>query len=262
MASTASRSSVRLSRQTIRHYRTQKSPSLTCPLGSTSRTFATSAPRPSEEAATEAPRWSYTPERMKAPFPIGTGPKRYVAKTPWLVNEDPKKLDNALNTFLGCDGDRLLSDDLKWLAVTHKSFDQARRGFNDRIGFLGRQICIMEAMQSIINSPPHYDSIPLDPYADKRQPFENSALRSLDNLYGRQPLDIFKIEKVAKLALATGLAEVVRWRPRMPDNIVGSGLHPVLTGAVYAIIGAIALHNGGKIANKIARERVLRKLSQ
>lgn len=53
------------------------------------------------------------------------------------MNEDPKKLDDALNKFLGRDGERLLPDELKWLAVTHKSFDQGRRGFNDRLAFLG-----------------------------------------------------------------------------------------------------------------------------
>lgn len=31
----------------------------------------------------------------------------------------------------------MLSDEVKWLAVTHKSFDQGRRGFNDRLAFLG-----------------------------------------------------------------------------------------------------------------------------
>lgn len=31
----------------------------------------------------------------------------------------------------------MLTDEVKWLAVTHKSFDHGRRGFNDRLAFLG-----------------------------------------------------------------------------------------------------------------------------
>jgi hypothetical protein len=31
----------------------------------------------------------------------------------------------------------VLSDEVKWLAVTHKSFDHGRRGFNDRLAYLG-----------------------------------------------------------------------------------------------------------------------------
>ena len=39
--------------------------------------------------------------------------------------------------LLGRDGHKLLSEETKWLAVTHKSFDHGRRGFNDRLAFLG-----------------------------------------------------------------------------------------------------------------------------
>jgi large subunit ribosomal protein L15 len=81
------------------------------------------------------PRWDRTPERMKATFsPHQT---KDPARSRWKVNESPQKLDEALTKFLGRDGDRMLPDELKWLAVTHKSFDQGRRGFNDRLAFLG-----------------------------------------------------------------------------------------------------------------------------
>ncbi|KAI0966666.1 RNase III domain-containing protein [Xylaria arbuscula] len=263
MATNSSRSAVSLSRQALRHYRPQNGRSVSRPLASPStstcsRTFATSPCRPSEAAAAEAPRWSYTPERMKAPF------SPHITKNParsrWRVNEDPQKLDNALNSFLGRDGERMLPEELKWLAVTHKSFDQGRRGFNDRLAFLGRQICNKEAMESIITSPPNYDGIPTDPYAEKRQPFEDPGLRSLDNLSGSQPNDIFTPEKLTKLALATGLTEVVRWKPRMPENEIGSGLNIVMSGAVYSLIGAIALQSGGKAAGRIVRERIMKRL--
>lgn len=57
----------------------------------------------------------------------------------WSVNEDPKLLDAMYNRFLGRDGDRLLPDEIKWLAVTHKSFDQGRRGFNTKLAYYGME---------------------------------------------------------------------------------------------------------------------------
>lgn len=57
----------------------------------------------------------------------------------FLVNEDPAALDDVYRKMLGKDGDQILPEELKWLAVTHKSFDHARRGFNDRLAYLGMQ---------------------------------------------------------------------------------------------------------------------------
>jgi len=31
----------------------------------------------------------------------------------------------------------MLSEEVKWLAITHRSFDQGRRGFNDRLTNMG-----------------------------------------------------------------------------------------------------------------------------
>lgn len=130
MASSTPRSAARLARQTVRSCKSQ---SIT-PSCRSSTSFSTSTIRRSEQL-NEPPRWAHTPERMKAPF------SPHITKDPtrsaWKVNEDPKKLDDALNNFLGRDAERMLPDELKWLAVTHKSFDQGRRGFNDRLAFLG-----------------------------------------------------------------------------------------------------------------------------
>lgn len=73
---------------------------------------------------------------MKAPF-------AWRIKDPnkkWEVNNDPEKLDRFYNNFLGRGGDSLLTEEVKWLAVTHKSFDQGRRGFNDRLAFMGMEL--------------------------------------------------------------------------------------------------------------------------
>lgn len=55
----------------------------------------------------------------------------------WHVNSNPEVLDTMYNQLLGPAGSKMLPDELKWLAVTHKSFDQGRRGFNDRLAMLG-----------------------------------------------------------------------------------------------------------------------------
>ncbi|KAI0166942.1 ribonuclease-III-like-domain-containing protein [Hypoxylon sp. FL1284] len=253
MALSTSRSAARLARQAPRCCKAQP----VTPSFRPAAAFSTSEARRSEYPDAR-PRWSYTPERMKAPFSphITKDPARSV----WHVNDDPKKLDEVLNRFLGHDGERILPEELKWLAVTHKSFDQGRRGFNDRLAFLGRQICALECTQSIITSPPAFIEPENDPFAHRRKPFEDSVLLSVDNLSARQPNDIFSLAKLAKLAVDTGLNQVVRWKPRMPDNIKGSGLEPVMSGAVYAIVGAVALQNGGKMASRIVRERIMKRL--
>lgn len=55
----------------------------------------------------------------------------------WTVNEDPEKLDRMYNKYLGRNGEKMLTEEVKWLAITHKSYDQGRRGFNDRLAFFG-----------------------------------------------------------------------------------------------------------------------------
>ncbi|KAI8966146.1 RNase III domain-containing protein [Daldinia sp. FL1419] len=255
MASTTSRSTTRLARQAVRTC-SNKSVIPSC---RPAVSFSTSATRLTQDLD-QRPRWSYTPERMKAPFSphITKDPSRSV----WRVNESPEKLDEALRRFLGREGDRILPDELKWLAVTHKSFDQGRRGFNDRLAFLGRQICVFECTQYIIDSPSTYKGLENDPFADRREPFEDPALRGINNLFETQPSDVFDLTKLARLAIDTGLTNVVRWKPRMPENIKGSGFEPVMAGAIYAIVGAIALQRGGKIASRIVREKIMNRLRQ
>lgn len=70
---------------------------------------------------------------MKAPF----HPRVKDPAMAFTVNEDPALLDAMYAKFLGMGGENALSDEVKWLAVTHKSFDQGRRGFNDKLAFLG-----------------------------------------------------------------------------------------------------------------------------
>lgn len=97
-------------------------------------------PQPVERQAElqqhERPRWSYTPERMKGPgfsLNIVKDPRRTI----WRNNDDPAKVDAMYNRLLGTNGEKMLPDEIKWLAITHKSFDQGRRGFNTRLAYFG-----------------------------------------------------------------------------------------------------------------------------
>lgn len=83
------------------------------------------------------PRWSYTPPAMVAPIRSNPKPRPVRLQD---CNADPKRLDAFYRRMLGTGGERVLSEETKWLAVTHKSFDHGRRGFNERLAFLGTQI--------------------------------------------------------------------------------------------------------------------------
>lgn len=83
------------------------------------------------------PRWAHTPERLKGIHGFSLNHIKDPSRALWEVNEDPVKLDAFYDRFLGRDGSRMLSEDVKWLAVTHKSFDYGRRGFNTRLAYFG-----------------------------------------------------------------------------------------------------------------------------
>lgn len=89
----------------------------------------------------ERPRWQQTPRGMSMPVRIRSKPKN----NEWTCNSDPRKLDAMYVRLLGEGGEKLLSEEAKWLAITHKSFDQGRRGFNDRLSYLGMLLFILMA---------------------------------------------------------------------------------------------------------------------
>ncbi|KAK1750160.1 ribonuclease 3 [Echria macrotheca] len=220
------------------------------------RRLSSTPARPAEAEESERPRWSYTPEKMKAPFPIRVpkDPKRSV----WKVNEDPDVLDKMYNRLLGPNGEKMLPDEIKWLAVTHKSFDGGRRGFNTRLAYYGRHVLALETTRKILTSPA--TEIPAFEDVYQREPFRNAALDNIDKLNGKQPQDIIDKDKIVKLAHAIGLHEVIRWKPRLPENLQASGVGVILNTALYAIVGAISLQHGAEVAQRVVRERILKRL--
>ena len=63
-----------------------------------------------------------------------------VMNNDFQVNKDPEKLDRVYKRILGTGGNEMLTEEVKWLAVTHKSYDHGRRGYNDRLSYLGTSL--------------------------------------------------------------------------------------------------------------------------
>lgn len=198
---------------------------------------------------------------MTAPFRIRPQARGGV----FQVNEDPKRLDDAYLRMLGPGGDKVLGDEVKWLAVTHKSYDHGRRGFNDRLAYLGRRIIELQTSQALINSPQEKqwprDSNGL-PMPDQfgRKPYLHPALGGLQGLTDEAQSAVLSKQRLAQIAERYGLDKVTRWTPKRADNLEGSGMETVLMTSLYAIVGAIALERGGEIANKIVQDRILAPL--
>lgn len=196
-----------------------------------------------------------------APFRIRPQAKGGVFK----VNEDPKRLDDVYVRMLGPGGEKVLGDEVKWLAVTHKSFDHGRRGFNDRLAYLGRRIVELQTSQALINSPQE-TQWPRDergqPINDEfgRKPYLHPALSGLQGLTDEAEGLVLNKSRLSQIAERYGLDKVTRWTPKRADNLQGSGIETVLMTSLYAIVGAIALERGGEVANKVVQDKILAPL--
>ncbi|KAH0337334.1 RNase III domain protein, partial [Aureobasidium melanogenum] len=207
------------------------------------------------------PRWAATPSRMAMPVRARPGPRQRQSP-PFTVNSDPSLLDEAYTSFLGKNGDSVLPEEIKWLAVTHKSFDHARRGFNDKLAFLGKRLCDVQCSLALIEQPsqiPTYTKP--DPEATgKYKQYRHPAMRGVDNVSEFAKNKTLDKQRLASLARQYGLDAVVRWKPRNVDNLSSSGVDVVLAHTLYSIVGAVAMEKGGDFANKIVRERILNPL--
>lgn len=147
MALNSSRSAWSLSKQSLRPLRVSSTTTRPACRGVANLARQPTALRerddPLNEPLSEAdieqakPRWAYTPPALKAPYGFQLKEAKNPENSIWHVNEDPAKLDEFYERFLGYNGSRMLPEELKWLAVTHKSFDYGRRGFNTKLAFFG-----------------------------------------------------------------------------------------------------------------------------
>ncbi|CAD6583635.1 MAG: AP-1 complex subunit mu-1-Iike [Alectoria sarmentosa] len=177
---------------------------------------------------------------MKAPVRL----KPPVANYDFAVNEDPERLDEVYDRVLGAEGYKMLTDEVKWLAITHKSFDHGRRGFNDRLIYLGKMIVHLQTSLALFHASA---ATPFPETQDQygREPFRHPALDGLAGVSEENKYQILDRKRMAQLADKYGLDSVVRWKPRSM-NMKGSGLPTITSEALYAIVGAVALQKGGE----------------
>ncbi|KAM0795723.1 ribonuclease-III-like-domain-containing protein [Usnea florida] len=189
------------------------------------------------------------PVRSKPPTPNDDYP----------VNTDPRRLDKVYDQVLGRGGYQMLTEEVKWLAVTHKSFDHGRRGFNDRLALLGKRISELQISLALFHGS---SATPFAEMQDEygREPFRHPALDGLAGLSEESKYQMLNVKRTAQLAEKYQLDSVVRWKPKKITNLRGSGFPAVLSQALYAIVGAVALQKGGIVADNVVRERILSPL--
>ncbi|KAI4124601.1 MAG: hypothetical protein LQ338_004720 [Usnochroma carphineum] len=144
----------------------------------------------------------------------GVSNRSFRPARPFEVNEDPQKLDEAFIRVLGKQGDQMLTDEVKWLTVTHKSFDHGRRGFNDRLAYLGKRIVELQASLHMIAASA---AVPETTVPDQwgREPFRHPVLAGLAGLTKERKQAVLDKKRVAQLASKYGLTEVLRWKPKL-----------------------------------------------
>ncbi|MCJ1241829.1 hypothetical protein MMC14_009835 [Varicellaria rhodocarpa] len=190
---------------------------------------------------------------MQAPFRLRPAKPRVTR-----VNEDPELLDQAMIRVLGRGGDELLTDEVKWLSVTHKSFDHGRRGYNARLAYFGKRIVDLQTSIALVNTSTATLAPPVeDQYG--RMPFQHPALERLPLLNNETLHTSKELSRVASVAVKYRLIDVIRWEPKS-YSLKGSGSEKVSAQALYAIVGAVALQNGGQVAIRIVQERILSPL--
>lgn len=131
----------------------------------------------------------------------------------------------------------MLTEDVKWLAVTHKSYDHGRRGFNDRLAFLGmprstssgqsrrrsnkltwrvgvgkRLVDVHTTLALVHAAPDPLSAQATDQYG--RVPFQHPALGGLQNVTLQAKARMGDKRRVSQLAQQYGLGDVVRWKPK------------------------------------------------
>ncbi|KAF4555190.1 Hypothetical protein D9617_3g022620 [Elsinoe fawcettii] len=175
---------------------------------------------------------------------------------PFAVNDSPAVLDEMYTSLLGPSGHLLLPQELKWLAVTHKSFDHGWQGNNDRLAFFGKRIVDLQTSLALVGMP-RLRSWGQEEEMGRK---EDGLVGGLENLTPFAKGRVLERRRLAGLAREKGLEKVVRWKPKKAEDLQGSGVDTVLAHTLYAIVGALSLQRGGETTNKLVKERILAPL--
>ncbi|GAM83944.1 hypothetical protein ANO11243_019340 [Dothideomycetidae sp. 11243] len=236
-------------------------------LSSTSRSFSSTRITPQQQhdtAPSRAPsaRWeSAPPVPTKPSVALGQGRMPFKLRTPrqpaFRVPADDAAgnalLDGMYARLLGRGGELLLPHDVKWLAVTHKSFDHGWQGSNDRLALLGKRFLDVNVCLGLMNMPA------LSTWGGNED-VATGALGGLENVTPEAKSRVAEKRRVAALARQVGVGECMRWKPRNTTDLQSSGVDTVLAHTLYAIIGALTLHRGGNTTLQLVKERILTPL--
>jgi large subunit ribosomal protein L15 len=144
----------------------------------------------------------------------------------------------------------------QWVSLTHKSFEHGAQGFNDRLAFLGKRLVDMQVSLALLSRPE-----PLEPTSiPSTDVYSHPALRGLENITLPIKHSVLDKGRLARLAATYKIPAAVRWKPRKSDNLKSSGQDVVLAHTLYSMVGALALRQGGEVANRIVNERIIRPL--
>jgi large subunit ribosomal protein L15 len=140
------------------------------------------------------------------PFRVDPGRR---SQGEWVVNESPEKLDRFYCKLFW--GHTLLSEETRWLAVTHKTFDHGKRGYNDRLSYFGRRIVEMQATLSLVGLGKIQLATP--PVDDGREQPNTKQLKLVGNANDQMKAKLLDSQFIFKVAKQYHLEKFIRWRP-------------------------------------------------
>ncbi|EWC47457.1 hypothetical protein DRE_00425 [Drechslerella stenobrocha 248] len=190
-------------------------------------------------------------------------------RVPFQVNDSVDVLNEMYIKLLGPGGDGVLTEQVKWQCVTHKSFDHGLQPYNTKLVFYGRRVAYLHASLYMV----HRRYTPINPQSGQGDgpPLTIEALSNdpsllLHSIKKGNPVNrvnYFAINNLIDstnmfgIAKTCGLVGCLRWKPRNPANLISSGAPKVSQDAILAIVGAVALQHGGEAARRVMEERIL-----
>jgi large subunit ribosomal protein L15 len=107
----------------------------------------------------------------------------------------------------------MLTPETRWLAVTHKTFDQGKRGYNDRLSYLGRRIVEAQTSIALANmKPANLEGMTRDKFG--RLPAVFPELRGLQNITENVKETVLNRGAIARIGEKYGLDRCLRWSPQ------------------------------------------------
>ncbi|KAI5780764.1 ribonuclease-III-like-domain-containing protein [Geopyxis carbonaria] len=198
-----------------------------------------------------------TRPQPRAPFAVRK-------RIPFSVNDKPQDLNAVYSELLGTQ--LQLSEDIKWQAVTHKSFDHGRQPFNEKLAFFGKTLLQMHACGHVLSRPrsdKYTYSKPFSyrssegSYYQAPEPFIPNDYQNLNAINRASVEDLYNQTAISNLIRSSGLLKVMRWKPAEAHDLERSGEMIIGQECLYAIVGAISLQKGGNAASQFIHTKIL-----